>query len=364
MDRHVPTRVTYWTGVWDPSREALSKEVQALRAARRPHARVVSISQGQRSSWRVRDGVVRLSGKRASWLRLLAGAFERGAGVNHVFGAADEWHFLRFLGKRPLLFTVALPGVPKVPALYEKVSLFAAESHALAASLIASGAPPDRVRVIYPGIDLDHYHASALPAASPFRLLFASTPADWREFEPRGIPLLVETARTMPDVEFVLLWRQWGDADAASRALGALDPPTNVTIERGPVSDMASQYRRVHATVCCFAEGFGKSCPNSIVEGLGCGRPALVTDSVGIANLLHDHAAGVIVPRTVDGLRGGIERLRSRIDSMSRSARALAEQSFDIRQFLNTYEEIYDSLQARRTPAILPRGAELVGVTL
>ena len=361
MDRHVSGRVTYWTGVWDPAREALSKEVEALRVARRPDARVVSVSRGQRSAWRVRDGVVQLSGHHACLIRVLASAFERRTDVNHVFGAASEWCFLRYLRRRPLLFTVALPGVPPDPALYDNVSLFTAESHALAASLIAAGAPPARVRVVYPGIDLTHYTASALPVGSPFRVLFASTPADTQELEARGIPLLVDAARALPDVEFVLLWRQWGDMRAAERALQALAPPMNLKIERGPVSDMAIEYRRVHATVCCFAEGFGKSCPNSIVEGLGCGRPALVSETVGIANLIHDHSAGVIFPRTVEGLVGGVERLRGRLEQMSRSARVLAEQTFGLRQFLNAYEELYDLLPARHGVAAPAAGYSSLG---
>jgi glycosyltransferase involved in cell wall biosynthesis len=114
---------------------------------------------------------------------------------------------------------------------------------------------------------------------------------------------------------------------------------------------MATQYRGAHATVCCFADGFGKSCPNSVVEGLACGRPAIVSETVGIANLIHDHNAGVMIPRTVEGLIRGVERLRRQIDPMSRAARALAEQTFGMSQFLNTYQRLYDVVRATRAPA-------------
>lgn len=348
MDCHVSPRVTYWTGVWDPRREALSKEVEAIRAAHRPEARVVSFSGGQRSVLGMRHGVVQLSGKRVAGLRLLASFLERRTDVNHVFGAASEWHFLRVLGRRPLLFTVALPGVPPVPALLDKVAIFAAESHTLAAAVIAAGVPPERVRIVYPGIDLDRYAPSVLPSTRPFRVLFASTPADPREIEARGVGLIIGAARAMPDVEFVLLWRPWGDRRAAEMALQALDPPQNVAVEWRPIENMADQYQRAHATVCCFAEGFGKSCPNSIVEGLACGRPTLVADTVGIAPLIEDHSAGVMVPRTVEGLVRGVERLRSRIADASIAARTLAERVFGMPQFLRTYEDFYAALYSKR----------------
>lgn len=364
MDRHVSPRVTYWTGVWDPRREALSKEVEAIRAAHRPEARVVSFSRGQRSVLGMRHGVVQLSGKRVAALRLLASFLERRTDVNHVFGAAGDWHFLRCLGRRPLLFTVALPGVPAVPALLDKVTIFAAESHTLSAALIAAGAPPERVRVVYPGVDLDRYAPSLLPQTPPFRVLFASTPSDPSEIEARGIGLLVGAARAMPDVEFVVLWRPWGDRRAAEMALQSLDPPRNVAIEWRPVDHMADEYQRVHATVCCFADGFGKSCPNSIVEGLACGRPALIADTVGIAPLIEDSSAGVMVPRTVEGLVRGVERLRSQLVPASIAARTLAERAFGMPQFLRNYEHLYAALTADRAcdrAAHLAHGDRAIG---
>jgi len=57
----MPSAVTYWTGVWQPGREALSNEVQVLRDLNGGRAPVVSFSSGQRSTVSIGERVIRLS---------------------------------------------------------------------------------------------------------------------------------------------------------------------------------------------------------------------------------------------------------------------------------------------------------------
>jgi glycosyltransferase involved in cell wall biosynthesis len=185
-----------------------------------------------------------------------------------------------------------------------------------------------------------------MPARTPFRILFASSPADPSEFEARGLPLLIELARLHRDVEVVVLWREWGAVDEARRRLEALRPPDNFKVERRGARDMADVYASVHATACLFREGFGKSCPNSIVEGLACGRPALVTDTCGIARLVDAGQAGVSVARSLEAISEGLQRLRADIDQRQVSARRLAERHFGLERFIRAYSGIYAEMAA------------------
>src|SRR6185295_7622410 len=122
MDRDMPSAVTYWTGVWQPGREALSNEVQVLRDLNGGRAPVVSFSSGQRSRVSIGERVIRLSAERWALLRAVAAAVEPRGAVTHVFGALDEWHLLRAVGRRPVVFTVALPGRAIDPVMARKVT--------------------------------------------------------------------------------------------------------------------------------------------------------------------------------------------------------------------------------------------------
>ena len=100
----------------------------------------------------------------------------------------------------------------------------------------------------------------------------------------------------------------------------------------------------VHAIACLYADGFGKSCPNSVVEALACGVPALVSDSCGIAGLITRGGAGLSVPRTLQDVVQAARALRERQQMFGRAARALAEQHFAIVGFLNAYLRLYDEV--------------------
>jgi glycosyltransferase involved in cell wall biosynthesis len=340
-------RVTYWTGVWDPRREAMSKQVAALRARLSPRGPVVAYTpQSSALVWPVR--VLRLNQNRWRWLRCAALSLERRGDVTHIFGGLDAAHFLLLLGRRPILFTVAIPGEGTAAHLYGKVARFVAESRPIAAALRRAGVPDDRIEIIYPGINLARFRPQPVPTTTRFRLLFASTPADPDEIEARGIPLLVSLARRRPDIEIFTLWRRWGSLADARRRLAALDPPRNFIVEERDARDMAHVYAGAHATVCLYAAGHGKSAPNSVVEGLAAGRPALLADTCGIADLVAEAGAGVSAPRDLDALCAAVDRLRAGYDGARQRARELAERELDERVTVRRYASLYRELAAER----------------
>jgi glycosyltransferase involved in cell wall biosynthesis len=340
----MPPRVTYWTGVWEPSREALSKEVQTIREALLPAAPVVSFAARQRSSISVRDRVVRLSGANYLGFRAAAAMLEPLGNVTHAFGAMDAWHLVRALGRRPLLLTVALPGSALQRELYDKVAVFIAESECLADDLRRAGVARERIRVIYPGVDLDEYRPVPRPRSERFQVLFASSPSDANEFGARGIPLLVELARLCPDIDVTLLWRAWGDQDAARRAFADLRPPANIRIDTRRGRHMAAIYQQADAVACLYEPRFGKSCPNSIIEALACGVPALLSDSCGIAGLVAEHGAGIATTRDPADVAGAVRALRRDHQQYAAAARRLAERHFDVRRFVDSYARLYQSV--------------------
>jgi len=337
----MPPRVTYWTGTWEPTREAISKEVQTLRRAVQPAAPVVSLSAGQRNGISVRERVVRLAG--AHWLtfRAAAALLEPCGHVTHAFGAIDAWHFLRALGRRPIIFTVALPGKALEPSLYDKVTIFAAESECLADDLRRAGIGADRIRVVYPGVNLDEYRPARRATRERFQVLFASSPSDASEFAARGIPLLVDLARLCPEIDVTLLWRSWGDQGAAQRAFANLNPPPNVRIDTRRGREMAAVYQDADAVACLYESGFGKSCPNSIVEALACGVPALVSETCGIAGLIARDGAGIATTRNPADAAAAVRTLRSEHVRFAAAARRIAERHFDVRQFVDAYAQLY-----------------------
>ena len=342
----MPPKVSYWTGTWDPQKEAISKEVNALRVGARAQATVVSFAPGQSVRLNRRDRVLTLPASAWLLLRGVAALVEPRADVTHVFGGHVSWHFLRSLGRRPILLTAVVPGPPDSGLALEKLAYVAVEAGGLADDWVRLGLPRERVVLVHPGIDLERFVALPPPAQSRFQLLFASTPADPSEFAARGLDLLIELARRRPDIDVVVPWRKWGDLESSQRALYERRPPENFRVTFENVPDMRTQYAGAHATVVCFERGSGKAAPNFVLEGLAGGRPCICSEESAISTDIDGARAGVVSARTVAGLSDAVDRIRLDLPGFSARARALAERQFDLRRFRARYDELYEKIAA------------------
>jgi glycosyltransferase involved in cell wall biosynthesis len=260
----------------------------------------------------------------------------------------NAWHLLRAVGRRPVVFTAAIPGPALDHAMYGKVSVFVAETESLASALRNAGVPGERLRVVHPGIDLRRFTPLA-SASGRFRVLFASTPASAADFEARGIPLMIEAARLCPEIDLYLPWRQWGNHGDAKRALAALNPPPNVLVEHRDIPDMSEVLQQSHATIWVAEPGHGKSCPNSVIEGLACGLPAVVSPSCGIADLITRRGAGIAPDREPQAIAAALRTFAQNAAAWRERARDTAVRFFSLEAFCGAYRELYAAAR-QQTP--------------
>jgi glycosyltransferase involved in cell wall biosynthesis len=339
----MPPRVTYWTGTWDPRKEAISKEIDALRVGSRAHAPVVGFAPGQSNTWRRAERAILLSSFHWIALRAVAAATERQGDVTHVFGGQSSWHLLRALGRRPILLTAVVASERTSALPIDRIARVAVESETAIDEWRRLGIPADRIDVVLPGIDVDAYANVGPPSPTGrFRLLFASSPSDPSEIERRGIALLVELAKRKPDVDIHVPWRRWGNLDRARRALDALQPPANFIVTVGDETDMRPLYAAAHATIACFAAGAGKTCPNFVIEGLAAGRPALLTPQVGLSAVVAREGAGIVATRDGEALASALDRLRTGWIGYAAQAAALARREFSLERFRSRYDSLYE----------------------
>jgi glycosyltransferase involved in cell wall biosynthesis len=289
---------------------------------------------------------VTLSSKQWVAFRAVTRAMERLTEGTHIFGTLDAWHPLRAARRQPAIMTVIGEGPALDPAMYARIDYFVAESDRIYDQILAAGIPAAKVRIIYPGVDLDYFSVTPPPSAERFRVLFASTPARPAEFAERGIPLLVELAKRQPEIEVVILWRAWGDPRAAAAALEALDLPPNVVVRYGDEPDMRRAYQQAHAVAALFAPGKAKSCPNSVVEALACGRPVIVSASSGVARLVERHGCGVTAELNATAVSAAVT------EHFAAQARPVAEQFFSrdtcIRQYADVWRAVGESRASAR----------------
>jgi glycosyltransferase involved in cell wall biosynthesis len=277
--------------------------------------------------------------------RLLEPIFD----LNHVFGSLGDWFYLQGMKRRPTVVTAAAHEQPVALDLLERVDRFVVEFESARERLLHEGIHPDRIRMVFPPVDLTRFLPTN-PPDGPFTVLFASSPERANWFEARGIPLLLDAAALRPGMRFRLLWRPWGDSLPAIRGMLRERGLRNVEVRVGQFKDMSLQYRQAHATVAPFLRlEQCKPMPNSLVESLACGRPVLLTPEVGLAGMIRGSSGGVVVPPAGVAIAEGLDRLQADWQAHSLAAREFAERWFSLEQFLKGYQRTYSEVLSGRS---------------
>ncbi|MDX9703639.1 MAG: glycosyltransferase family 4 protein [Candidatus Auribacterota bacterium] len=335
-------KIAYFTGWLRPEMEGTSNEVFAL--ARHFNARyLIGVSGHERFRFLPKDRALGLNPNAYIILKALLPLFENFQQISHIYDDVGCWHYLRNLRKKPVVFSV-VSGVDLLPVdLYENVRIFVVDSKARYQKLTSMGFLKEKLRIIYPGIDLD-YFKPAKKNCTGFNVLFASAPPTVKELHGRGVIDILETAKLTPDVKFTLLWRPWGDSHQfVENAINEMNL-TNVHLINHVITDKLSIFNNMDCMVVPFRKNGGKPCPTSVLEACACGLPVISGEGVEIRDLLANENAGINVDNNPESIAFAIDRIRQNYSFYSSSARACAENFFSLKQFFENYREIYEEV--------------------
>lgn len=340
-------RINYWTTApLEPGIEAISKEVADLAGHFGGRILAVNPHLSLRSERRAK-----VLGFHPRWdplLRLAIPLMERRGDLNHVYAEVSPWLFHKTLRRRPIVLTIASEKGEAIPEFLDRCSIIVVQTQGMARSLLQRGVESARVRLIYPGIDLDSFRPreDRSIGGRPCVLL-ATFPRTAEEMEERGVSFLLDSAAQLPHVDFSLLsrpWRSGGTAADRTRQLIAERGLSNVTLLEGAQHDMRSLYLRHDFTVIPFTtpDG-GKECPRSLVETMACGVPVLISDAAPFSTFVHERQCGAVFPLTAQGLGGAIEAAMSDYPRLSGNAVRESRATFDIRSMLKAYSDVYET---------------------
>ena len=105
--------------------------------------------------------------------------------LNHIFGSLDDWFYLQGMRRRPTVLTMAVVSELTNPYLMERVDRFVVEFESAREQLLCEGISPNRIRIIFPPVNLAKFAPTNRPDG-PFTVLFASSPELPSWLEARG----------------------------------------------------------------------------------------------------------------------------------------------------------------------------------
>lgn len=207
--------------------------------------------------------------------------------------------------------------------------------------LVESGIDARKVSLIYPPVNLKRF--SYTKAKGEFTILDASCPGKEKDLVKRGISLLLDVDNSLNDTKIKLFWRGGefpGSVGIKCRNL------QKIMVENVFHADMNQQYAQVHCTIVPYLQfdGYLKLIPTTAIESLAAGKPILVSSQTGIAEIVKKEKCGVVFEPTKDGLLRGIEEIKINYDAYQKNCLKTAEKYFSHEQFIQKYEEIYNSI--------------------
>ncbi|MDT0353513.1 glycosyltransferase family 4 protein [Pseudonocardia charpentierae] len=156
------------------------------------------------------------------------------------------------------------------------------------------GIAPSTVRFV-PFFSTIEHTAFEAGAGRPGGYVFAGG-EPFRDYE-----VLLDVARALPDVDFVLATSQLADRD---------DLPANVTAGRVPHAEFLALLAGADAVVTPIRPGLRRAAgQQTYLNAMRSGRPAIVSDSFGVRDHIDDGRTGLIVSGTRDDYVTALRRV-------------------------------------------------------
>jgi len=343
-------RIIYWnTSCLEPEIEAVSKELFQLATHFQPSL-LFSINPqiGLRGSLAQR--YVGFHPRFDPLLRVIIPLIESLGDINHVYGEICPWTFSKTLKRKPLILTIASEkGEPQLDFL-DRCRKIIVQTEAMRGILVALGVEASKTVVLYPAVDLQRFTPRQAGATFPHapKVLFATAPRTWEEMEARGVQLLLAAAKGSPEVRYHLLYRRWRHHYTSlqpTKELMTSHQLRNVTLTDGVVDDMPSVYRDHHFTVIPYTKpGGGKECPNSVIEGLACGLPALVSSATPFSHFVATHKCGIVFEPNPSSLIAAIDEGLAQYHQLSNHASSVAQEFFSQTTMFGKLAQIYQDV--------------------
>jgi glycosyltransferase involved in cell wall biosynthesis len=334
-------KVLYWIINYMPDWEAVSKEVASLRQGLKGiiDGSIMSLNSKE-PSFQLRGPEKRIPLPHGLPLYPLLKPYASRFDVNHLFASGGERLISPLIAPHNGVLTIAkdtgLRGFDRNRESLTRFRAIVVQGERDREILLQLGVRKEAVCLIRPGLPLSPYHK----ADGPFTILFASSPLTATDFLSRGIYLLIQVARLLPEVQFLLIWRK--------RHLTKLEQVVsvmgvrNVKITSGLIEDMGAVYDTVHATVLAGLEHRSFiPCPRSALESLAHGKPLLVSNLVSIASSVARWRAGVPFDPSVVSLTAAIHELQRDYAAYQPNTQHYIEAKFSPATHLELYRRLY-----------------------
>jgi len=342
-------KIVYFTNGYIPDREGGSKELYALHSHffGKYNNRVLLHNLADRWKFDYKRGLVSYPDKLLPLGFPFIKYLERTSQIAHIFGSLTGRIYLKFIKKNPCILTstsaIIEDRIEECKPFWKRLNVIVLESEYDLQTVRQAGIDENKLHLIYPGVE--YYDLPHIPLTEKFTILFASAPISKNpeSFNNRGLEVLIEAAKRLKECKFIFLWR--GMYASKLKKMIADTGAGNIKVVNKIIPDIVDIQKIIHCTILCpLTNDECKPCPNSILESLSCGRPVLVSDKVGISNIIEKEGCGVVAQPSPSSIEEGINTIRIGYECYKTKAVSVAKKYFAQERFIKAYEKLYEKV--------------------
>ncbi len=280
---------------------------------------------------------------------------ERNSKINHIYGSGLFNMLITKKLHRPSVYTL-LAGIndPKhVPSVkylcrFDKIVVSNERDLNLLKQL-----GNKNVVMIRTAIPVDRFTKHRLPfdpSTPRLKILMASAPWESKQFNSKGIHLILSTLQKLDKIHITFLWR------------GILVNEMKALIQKYNVSEKVSlvnqnvevnQYLKTHHGMILLSNDSSivKAYPHSLLESISSGKPIILSQQIPLSDFVIKNNIGVVLRRfDKDALIHAINDFSNNYASIADAAYAIPRSQFSQPRFIKDHDALYKNLLTSDTP--------------
>lgn len=271
---------------------------------------------------------------------------ERNHSINQLFAPSLSYLPFMYALNKPIVYNVST-GISEKSTLLpnsflKKISAFVVSNKKDRNILLQKG--HNNVRLIRSAIDTKKLEKHQLPVNGTLQLLMASAPWENKQFNTKGIHLLLSALQLIENVHLTFLWRNVLVKDM-QQLIAEYNVQDKVTFINETV-DIGQLLKQVHGCVLlCSNASIVKSYPHSLIEALVSGKPVITSKEIPIADYVSENNCGLVLDTfDINELVQLIHNFHAKIDVLSDKAMQINVHDFSIEKMKSEYQILYNNI--------------------
>lgn len=204
------------------------------------------------------------------------------------------------------------------------------------------------VKIIKSAIDIEKFEKQSLEFNGTLRLLMASAPWELKQFQTKGVHLILNALQQLKNVHVTFLWRNVLSEEMV-KLIKQYNVAEKVTFINETI-DIRTLLNKVHGTILISNKSnVVKSYPHSLIESLVSAKPVITSKEIPMADYVAQNECGMVLKDfEASSLVQSIKSFKNNIARLTEKTIDINVHDFSTKKMIEQYKTLYKDLLSER----------------